>query len=167
MKKQEIILSYTIHETTDSLSSLDADLIKDARKATEVAYAPYSHFHVGATALLKNGKKLSGTNQENASFPVGICAERVLLSMIGQLFPGEAIETMAISYHDFNNTISDKPISPCGMCRQAIHEYENRTQHPIRLLLTGMEGEIFEIADAESLLPLSFKGETLKKEKDQ
>lgn len=163
MKTHSITLSYLVHESLEALSVQDAELISEARKATEVAYAPYSHFHVGATALLKNGKKISGTNQENASFPVGICAERVLLSMIGQLFPGEAIDTIAITYHDFNNTSSSVPISPCGMCRQAIHEYEIRTNHPIRLLLTGMEGEIFEISDAESLLPLSFKGETLKK----
>jgi cytidine deaminase len=163
MKKQELTLSFNIYDSLESLNKTDVNLIEKARLSTEIAYAPYSHFHVGATALLKNGEILSGTNQENASFPVGICAERVLLSIIGQLFPNEPIDTIAISYHDFNNTISNKPISPCGMCRQAIHEYEIRTGNPIRLLLTGMEGEVYEISDAESLLPLSFKGETLKK----
>lgn len=163
MKTETITLSYLIHDSVESMPAKDAELVIEARKTTDVAYAPYSHFHVGATALLKNGNKISGTNQENASFPVGICAERVLLSMIGQLYPGEAIDTIAITYHDFNNTTSNVPISPCGMCRQAIHEYKIRTNNPIRLLLTGMEGEIFEISDAESLLPLSFKGETLRK----
>lgn len=163
MRKQELTLSFNVYDSVASLNKIDAALVGKARLTTEIAYAPYSHFHVGATALLKNGEILSGTNQENASFPVGICAERVLLYIVGQLFPNEPIDTIAISYHDFNNTVSNKPISPCGMCRQAIHEYEIRTKNPIRLLLTGMEGEVYEIADAVSLLPLSFKGETLKK----
>ena len=91
---------------------------------TEQAYAPYSNFHVGAVAKLENGEIVAGTNQENASYPVGICAERVLLGSAATLHPDVAIESIAISYNS-EKVKSDHPISPCGMCRQSLLEYEN------------------------------------------
>jgi cytidine deaminase len=109
---------------------------------------------------LANGKTVTGTNQENASYPVGICAERVLLSAISSLHPKAAIDTMAISYHSLNGK-SDKPVSPCGMCRQALHEYEQLSGHPIRILLSGMEGNVIEIKKSSFLLPLSFSADDL------
>ena len=111
----------------------DASLLKRP-KITAHAYAPYSRFRVGAVAMLANGKKVSGSNQDNASFPAGICAERVLLSASSSLYPDVPIKTIAISYIDDHNG-SNHPISPCGICRQSLHEYELRMKQPIRLVL--------------------------------
>ena len=149
------------YDSIEDLSPTDALLVSEARKATSLAYAPYSDFKVGAYALLNNGSYIKGSNQENASYPVGICAERALLASVGQLFPNEPIVSMAISYDNLNGK-SNKPLSPCGMCRQALQEYESRVNQPIRLLLSGMEGKIFIIEQSNSLLPFSFKGDDLK-----
>ncbi|MEP6713902.1 MAG: cytidine deaminase [Ferruginibacter sp.] len=162
MKKAEIKFGYEVYETSNDLNKEDAALVEAARKVTAKAYAPYSHFLVGAVAKLSNGETVSGTNQENASYPVGICAERVLLSSAAMLHTDVPIETMAISYHNTNaKGESKKPVSPCGMCRQALREYEDRTKKPIRLILTGMEGEVFIIEKASQLLPFSFGGDDL------
>ena len=158
MKKEQISFSYEVSNAIDALLEADQDLFKKARQATQFAYAPYSRFLVGAAALLQNGMAITGSNQENASFPAGICAERVLLSAAASVYPGMPLLTIAISYFNKNNGKSDRPLAPCGICRQSLLEYELRQQQPIRLLLGGMEGKIFIIDDAKSLLPLYFSG---------
>ncbi|HEX6915378.1 MAG TPA: cytidine deaminase [Chitinophagaceae bacterium] len=158
---EQYSFEYEVYKSGDDLKPEDRILLQAAREATANAYAPYSHFHVAAAARLKNGEIIKGTNQENASYPVGTCAERVVLGSIGALFPNEPIGTMAITYHNMNGT-SDTPASPCGMCRQALREYEIRTQKPIRLILAGMEGKVFVIPQASMLLPLGFTSEDLK-----
>lgn len=161
MKKEEIRLNYEVYDDPSQLSAADAELLKAAREITKKAYAPYSKFHVGAVARFNNGQTIGGTNQENASYPVGICAERTLLASASTLQTGEPIHTMAIAYENKNGE-SNRPVSPCGMCRQYIAEYETRVKQPIRLILSGMEGKIFVIAEANHLLPLSFGGDDLK-----
>lgn len=161
MKKQEIKFEYEVYEQSAQLNKTDGALLDAARAVTAKAYAPYSKFLVGAVAKLQNGETVSGTNQENASYPVGICAERVLLSSASMLFADVPIDTIAISYHNLNGS-SSKPVSPCGMCRQALREYEERTGQPIRLILSGMEGEVFIIEKANQLLPFSFGGDDMK-----
>ena len=161
MQKQKLGFEFEEYDSIDELSKEDARLLEEAKKITQTAYAPYSHFQVGAMALLSNGKMVAGSNQENASYPVGICAERVLLSAVSSVYPGVAVETIAISYHN-NNGKSDRPITPCGICRQSLVEHESRMNHPIRLILGGMEGKIFIIPKAEMLLPLGFSGEDMK-----
>lgn len=163
MKKTNFKFEYEVYDSVDELNEDDAKLVSKARKVTNSAYAPYSHFHVGAAALLDNGKMVTGTNQENASYPVTICAERSLLAAASSLYPNVAIKTMAISYHNFNDkATSEKPISPCGMCRQSILEYEVRVNAPIRIILSGVEGKIFVINSIKHLLPLSFTSADLK-----
>jgi cytidine deaminase len=110
--------------------------------------------------MLTNGEVVAGTNQENASYPVGICAERVLLGNSATLYPKIAIETIAISYSS-KSVKSDHPISPCGMCRQALLEYETRTHSRIRLILGGLEGKIFIINSSNLLLPFAFNSHEL------
>lgn len=139
----------------------DAFLLSEARKVTQFAYAPYSNFHVGAFAKLENGENVSGTNQENASYPAGICAERTLMSTASSLFPGVGIETIAISYHNLNGS-SDKPISPCGICRQSFVEFQDRTKKKIRIILSGMKGKVQIIENAKDLLPLVFGADDIK-----
>ena len=161
MNHQQYNFSFEVYNSGEELSEQDAALVNKAREVTQLAYAPYSNFHVGAAASLVNGEVISGTNQENASYPVGICAERVLLSAVSSLYPNVAIDTIAISYNNKNGK-SNHPISPCGICRQSLCEYEERVKHPIRLILSGMQGKVYIIKNAGQLLPLSFGGDDLK-----
>ncbi len=149
MKESKFEFQYEVYNDISELTEKDAWLLTEARTVTENAYAPYSNFHVGAVAMLSNGEVVAGTNQENASYPVGICAERVLLGNAATLYPNISIETIAISYNS-DTVKSDHPISPCGMCRQALLEYETRVKNPIRLILSGMEGKIQIIKTANS-----------------
>ena len=160
MRQKKFEFSFEVYTGIDELNAEDRQLLTEARNATDKAYAPYSNFHVGAAAKLENGKIVTGTNQENASYPVCICAERVLLSAISSLYQSIPVETMAVSYQS-KKMKSDHPISPCGMCRQALQEFEGRTGRPIRLILAGMEGEIYIINSASQLLPLAFTSEEL------
>jgi cytidine deaminase len=160
MKEQKFEFEYEVYNNSSELKKEDADLLAKARAVTKHAYAPYSNFFVGAVAKLNNGEFVSGTNQENASYPVGICAERVLLGNAATLYPGVSIDTMAISY-DSKEVKSDHPISPCGMCRQSLLEYETRTQRPIRLILAGQEGKIYIVKTVLFLLPFAFNSSEL------
>ena len=135
-------------------------MLSEARKVTQHAYAPYSRFRVGAVARLNNGEIVTGSNQENASFPIGLCAERVLLASAASLFPEVPIKTIAISYRNENGN-SDRPISPCGICRQTLLEYETRLKQPIRIILGGLQGKVYIIERAGMLLPLSFSADEL------
>jgi cytidine deaminase len=154
MEKTTHSFSYELYNSIDDLPREDAWLLQHAREATSNAYAPYSKFFVGAAARLK------GSNQENASYPVGICAERVLLSATSALYPGIPIDTMAVSY-DSQTVKSDHPITPCGICRQTFQEYEHRWKHPIRLILSGQSGKVIVLPQASLLLPLSFSAEDM------
>jgi len=160
MKQEKFQFSFEVYDSIDELNADDQQLLIEARNVTGQAYAPYSNFHVGAAAKLENGKIVTGTNQENASYPIGICAERVLLSAVSSLYPGIPVETMAISYQSKKRK-SDHPISPCGMCRQALVEFEGRTSKLIRLILAGIKGKIYVIRSASQLLPLAFSSEEL------
>jgi len=161
MKNKKFEFEYEVYNDISELNKQDAELLTTARAVTKQAYAPYSNFFVGAVAKLNNGKVVSGTNQENASYPVGICAERVLLGNAATLYPDISIDTMAISY-DSKTVKSDHPISPCGMCRQSLLEYETRTDKPIRLILAGQEGKIIIVKTVSFLLPFAFtSGELL------
>jgi cytidine deaminase len=161
MQQKEFRLSYEEYASDSELPAADLALLNIARKTTTHAYAPYSHFRVGAAARLANGEIITGTNQENASFPAGICAERTLLSAAASRYPGVAIDTLAISY-DNGNGPSDRPISPCGICRQSLQEFEQRTGKPVRLVLGGQKGKIFVIPRAGGLLPFAFTSDELK-----
>lgn len=160
MTKKEIQFEVEVYASSTELSAADAALLEEARRTTANAYAPYSKFMVSAVAALQDGKIVVGTNQENASYPVGICAERVLLSTLASQYPGVAINTIAISYHNTQGQ-SGHPISPCGICRQSLSEYEERTKHPIRIILSGLTGEVFIIKQARHLLPLTFSSSDL------
>ena len=161
MIKEEFKFNFQVYDSIDELNNEDADLLNEAGKVTQFAYVPYSNFRVGAFAKLVNGKTVSGTNQENASYPAGICAERSLMSTASSLFPGVGIETIAISYNNMNGK-SDRPISPCGICRQSFSEFQDRTKNPIRIILSGMEGKVQIIENAKNLLPLVFGADDMK-----
>jgi len=161
MVKEELKFTIEVYESSDELNESDAFLLSEARSVTQFAYAPYSNFQVGAVAKLINGEIVSGTNQENASYPAGICAERSLLSTAASNHPGIAIETMAITYNNLKGE-SNSPVSPCGICRQSLSEFQNRFQKSIRIILSGMTGKVQVIENAGYLLPLAFTSENLK-----
>src|SRR5215217_9300807 len=141
MKENKYEFNYKVYNSIEELPEEHQWLLNEAREVTAQAYAPYSNFQVGAVAKLANGEIVAGSNQENASFPVGLCAERVLLASVSSLFPKVPIETIAVSYKS-ENVKSDHPISPCGICRQSLQEYEARISHPMQLILGGMTGPV-------------------------
>lgn len=147
---QAVIKVYQYNE----LSEEDRRLIDMAKEATKRSYAPYSKFSVGAAALLANGEIVTGTNQENAAYPSGLCAERTTLFYANSQYPDQAVKTLAIAARTENDFL-DSPIPPCGACRQVILETEKRYNQPIRILLYGKEN-IYLIEGIEDLLPLSF-----------
>ncbi len=162
MINKEINIKYTEYEDSSSLPKDEKELLETARAFTANAYAPYSKFYVAATALLNDGTIVSGTNQENISYPVGICAERTLLSTIANVHPNKEVVKMAISYFNHNADENESPATPCGMCRQALNEWEQRQNKPVKLILGGQTGHIFVLENATLLLPFSFKA-SLKK----
>ena len=160
MNKTNYSFSFEVYNSIDDLNKEDAWLLQHAKEVSRAAYAPYSHFQVGAAARLLNGEIVKGTNQENAAYPVGICAERVLLSAAATLHPNVPIESIAVSYRS-NEVKSDHPITPCGICRQSLVEFESRVKKPIRLILAGMKGKVAILDSASFLLPLNFGGEEI------
>lgn len=158
---EKIIFEYTIINNINALPVAEKQLLKAARTCTKNAYAPYSNFKVGAAAILKNGTIITGVNQENASYPTGICAERTLLSAVGNLHPKNPITILAISYQNATKT-ANKPISPCGICRQSLLEYSLRYGINIKVILSGQTGDIYIFNDAKCLLPLQFNSDDLK-----
>lgn len=149
------ILVYTFEEATESIKKL----IIEAKSATKTAYAPYSEFHVGAAALLSNGKIVTGSNQENAAYPSGLCAERVTVFHSNAQYPDSAVEVIAVAAcHDGEFTAN--PCSPCGGCRQVLLETENRYGRPMKVILYG-DNKIYELESAKALLPVGFGKESL------
>lgn len=161
MKENKFEFTYKVYDSINELPEEHQWLLNEAREVTANAYAPYSHFQVGAVARMANGEIVAGTNQENASFPVGLCAERVLLAAASSLFPKIPVHTIAISYNGEGQS-NDHPISPCGICRQSLQEFEGRVGHPIQLIMGGLNGPVYVVDSASRLLPLAFTSEELK-----
>jgi cytidine deaminase len=155
MKEIKIECTLFIFDNAHELP-LDAfKLMQKAVEARENAYAPYSKFHVGAALLLDNGEIITGNNQENASYPSGLCAERTAIYYAGSQFPQVKIIRMAISAGSQKNQ-TKKPIPPCGACRQAIAEYEIKQEMPIEIYFMGETGKVAKSLSLSNLLPLIF-----------
>ena len=154
---KEVIIESKLH-IYENLEQLPEDiqmLMEKAFEARENAYAPYSKFHVGAAILLENGEIVTGNNQENASYPSGLCAERTAIYYAGSQFPDVKIIRIAISAGS-KNKISIEPIPPCGACRQAIAEYEIKQKFPIEIFFMGEKGNVIKSHSLANLLPLVF-----------
>lgn len=154
--KEALCIPYT-RVTTEQLTPLDKQLKEAATRVAQDAYAPYSHFRVGAAVCLKNGEIITGSNQENAAYPSGICAERTALFYAAAQYPDVGVETLAIVA--FNQYGQVEGISPCGACRQVLMETTQRFG-PYRVLLCGRE-ECIILEDARYLLPFGFDGSSL------
>ena len=160
MEIGRIEIIFKKYQSITELSSEDVALIEKAKLLAKSAYAPYSKFRVSAVASMSDGSFVVGTNQENASYPIGLCAERVLLAAASSVAPGLSISTMAITYEsdEVDNTA---PIAPCGICRQSLLEFESRFGKSMRILLTGTSGLVYEFDAVSALLPLGFKAKHL------
>ena len=148
------------HCQLDELSVADRELIEQAMKATDNAYAEYSHFYVGAALRLANGRIVIGANQENAAFPSGLCAERTAVFSAQANFPDKSIEALALVARNDNGLI-DNPVTPCGACRQVLLGVEERYGLPMRILMYGKSG-VYSVGSAKDLLPLSFVDSSMK-----
>jgi cytidine deaminase len=161
MEKQ-ISFRYHLFDHAQQLDESLQRLLLASREATKLSYAPYSRFHVGAALLLENGEIVKGSNQENASFPAGICAERVALSTASSLYPTEKIIAIAISYNNAaTDTVAENILSPCGICRQSLVEASQRQVSYIKVILSSPAGQIIYLQNAENLLPLAFSSKDL------
>jgi cytidine deaminase len=145
----------------ESLNDEERNLIELSRKSLESAYAPYSGFLVGAAVLLENDEIITGNNQENVAYPSGLCAERVAIYYAGSKFPNTKVKTIAITASSKKFEIKDV-ISPCGACRQAIAEYEEKQDSPIRIILKQAENKVLIVTSISDLLPFMFKSKGLK-----
>ncbi len=145
----------------EELNEADRHLIDTAREATRRSYSPYSRFAVGAALRLIDGTIVSGSNQENAASPSGLCAERTTLFYANSRYPDQAVDTLAIAARNERGEFLSEPISPCGACRQVMVETEKRYNRPMRILLYGTGG-IYEIRGVGGLLPLSFDASAMK-----
>ena len=155
MKEINITTSFTIFDNLNELPTEIQDLMNQAVEIRKKAYAPYSKFRVGAALLLDNGKIILGSNQENAAYPSGLCAERTAIFYAGSAYPEAKILKMAITAaSDSNQTTA--PIPPCGSCRQSIAEYEIKQDTPIEIYFMGEIGEIYKSSSLKNLLPLMF-----------
>lgn len=146
----------TVYESFEELPEDAIFLINEAAEARKRAYAPYSKFLVGAAILLENGKIITGNNQENASYPTGLCAERTAIFYARSKYPGVTIKMMALTAGAGEGE-SEVPIPPCGSCRQAISEYETSQNEPIELFFMGVKGKIVKSKSIANLLPLAFE----------
>lgn len=148
------------HCQLDELTDADRELIDHAMKATDNAYAEYSHFYVGAALRLANGRIVIGANQENAAFPSGLCAERTAVFSAQANFPDQSIETLVLVARNDNGLI-DNPVTPCGACRQVLLGVEERYGRPMRILMYGKSG-VYIVGSVKDLLPLSFVDSSMK-----
>ncbi|WP_100615461.1 cytidine deaminase [Confluentibacter citreus] len=155
MKELKIESIFQVYNDLNELPNDISILMNRAIEARSKAYAPYSKFKVGAAILLENGEIVAGNNQENVSYPSGLCAERTAIYYAGSQYPDSKILKMAITAAS-SNQITKNPIPPCGACRQAIAEYEIKQDSPIEIFFMGEIGSIMKSNSLSNLLPLLF-----------
>ena len=161
MQKKDLNISFEQYENIKQLKEEDRNLLNEAMDASKSAYAPYSNFKVGAAVFLENGTIIKGSNQENAAYPSGLCAERVALFSAGAQFPGVKIKAIAVTAFKGKEP-EPCPASPCGACRQVMAEYEQLYKQNIRFIMIAADKKIIVAENVKSLLPFLFSGENLK-----
>ncbi|MDR1346534.1 MAG: cytidine deaminase [Bacteroidales bacterium] len=149
-----------VYERAEELPEELATLLKKAKEVALSAYSPYSHFKVGAAIMLNNGAVVTGNNQENAAYPSGLCAERTAAFYASSQYPQVPFTRIAITAVNSEKELS-QPVSPCGNCRQALLEYEQKFNQNIEVILSGQTGEVFVIKSIKDLLPCSFTADFL------
>ncbi len=153
-------ITYDSFSTPEDLNVEDQDLLATAKAALSNSYSPYSNFQVAAAARLEDGTVVTGWNTENAAYPMCLCAEPSALAAAASQRPGMPVVAMAITVRSANQVL-DQPASPCGSCRQQLHEHESRFEVRMKLILRGEEGPVFVFDSAGDILPFGFSGKLL------
>lgn len=153
--EKEIKIRYQVIASKEQLSDVERKLFEAAYEVRKNAYAPYSNFSVGCALLLENGEIVTGSNQENAAYPSGLCAERTAIFWTSANYPNQKIKKIFVigGPNIGHSTIA---IPPCGACRQSILEYEAKQEEPMEVYFTSVNGEIFKTNSIRDLLPFSF-----------
>ncbi|MBE6239939.1 MAG: cytidine deaminase [Bacteroidales bacterium] len=154
MTNKEIKIAYLEYQSIDELEAKDKELAQAAVEATELAYAPYSKFNVGAAVLFEDGVIIKGSNQENAAYPSGLCAERTALFYASASRPDKAMTAIAIAASQ-DGQLCETPATPCGACRQVMAQYQLKSGLPMMVLLVGAH-KIWKFEKIDDLLPLIF-----------
>ena len=160
MKPFKVTSNFEVYDSVEELPSAIQDLMKEAVFARDNAYAPYSQFKVGAALALDNKEVVTGSNQENASYPSGLCAERTAIYYAGARYPESQIENIAISARSMKHEVK-APVPPCGACRQALVEYEVKQDAEIAVYFMGESGQVMKANSIKDLLPLIFDNTAL------
>ena len=155
MKEIQIETKLSVFESFEELSQSEKEFMNQAVEIRKKAYAPYSKFQVGAAIVLDNGVVLQGSKQENAAYPSGLCAERVVIFYAGANYPNNKIMKLFISATPSDRD-SENPIPPCGSCRQSIAEYEIKQDLPIEIYFMGAKGAVYKSDSLKNLLPFMF-----------
>jgi cytidine deaminase len=163
MTQHQIKINFSEFNSIDELDTLDKALCLEATKALKTSHSPYSKFRVGAALRLQSGKILHASNQENAAYPSGLCAERVALFHWGANHADDPIETMAVTAYTDEFQLT-KPVTPCGACLQVLAEFEKKQSSPINILLYCQGGRVWSATGIESFLPFLFFEDRLNKQ---
>ena len=159
MKQRAYTVRLFEYSGPEELARDKQKLIQTAKETASGAYAPYSGYHVGAAVLLENGEIISGSNQENAAYPSGLCAERVAIFYAGARYPEVPVRAIAIAAKR-EGRFQEEPVAPCGGCRQVLYEKETQGKIPMEVLLYGSK-KIQVLKQVTDLLPLPFTLESL------
>lgn len=154
MADKKIDITYHEYASLDELSEQDRQLANEAILAMKGAYAPYSHFHVGAAIRMSNGKIVHGANQENAAFPSGLCAERTAMFSAGAQYPDKDMESLALA-GGVMGRLAKEPATPCGACRQVMAQYQAKSGKPMSIIMVG-SSKIWKFDRVDDILPLIF-----------
>ena len=154
MKTIKLDINYEEYSSLEEMDPVDQMLVKEAIEAQKSSYAPYSGFNVGAALLLEDGTVVRGSNQENAAYPSGLCAERTAMFAANANYPGKAMVALAI-VGGFNHTLAQTPCTPCGACRQVMAEYQTLGGKPLRVIMFG-EKKAWRFSKVDDILPFIF-----------
>ncbi len=154
MTNKEIHITYQEYRSIEELSPEDRELAAEAIKAMEGAYAPYSHFHVGAAVRMSNGQIVRGANQENAAFPSGLCAERTAMFAAGARYPDKDMLSLALA-GGVMGRLGSQPATPCGACRQVMAQYQAKSGKPMSIIMISAD-KVWKFEKVDDILPLIF-----------
>ena len=154
MEQKEIKISFQEFKSIDELNAEDRELAGSAIQAMGRAYAPYSHFHVGAAVRMSNGQIVEGANQENAAFPSGLCAERTAMFAASAKYPDKDMRSIALA-GGVHGRLTDQPATPCGACRQVMAQYQTKAGKPVSVIMIG-KSRVWKFEKVDDILPLIF-----------
>lgn len=154
MRDKELKINFTEYSSLDEMNTQDRELATNALEAMNNAYAPYSNFYVGAAVRMTNNIIIKGSNQENAAYPSGTCAERSAMFAAGANFPKENIQSIALAGGP-KGELCEKPVMPCGACRQVMAEYQLKAKDKMSVIMIG-KNKIWKFEKVNDILPFIF-----------